>query len=306
MSADPTKEPQALVLAPIDANHPLAGIDGDLAGLEPIYRVGPPREVFEEAVAFHRRIAFIVCVVVPMVVATIYFGLIAADLYVSETRFFVRQGGQVDAVSGTLGSVLQSSGIETTSEGSWAVKAFVESRDIVERLSLENDLVARLDRPEAAFVMGYSAVWRSKTSETLYRHFARFVDLTIDKSTGISTLTVKAFRPDDARDLSFAILAHAERLVNRLNDRAITDAISFAEDLVARDEARVKAIQDELTAYRNRELVVDPAKQSTAALDLNTRLSLELAKLDTMLTRMQQSSPSNPQLADLRARRSAL
>lgn len=306
MSRELTKESPPLVLAPVDADHPLAAREGALPAVEPVYRLGPPREVIDETVAYLRRIAFLVCVVVPMTIATIYFAFVAADLYVSETRFFVRQGGQVDAVSGTLGSVLQSSGIETTSEGSWAVKAFVESRDIVDRLVQENELLARLDRPEADMVMGYSTFWRPKTSEALYRHFARFVDLTIDKSTGISTLSVRAFRPQDARDLSFAILGHAEALVNRLNDRAIADAISFAEDLVARNETRVKAIQDQLTAYRNRELVVDPAKQSTAALELNTRLSMELAQIDTALSKTQASSPSNPQIADMKARRAAL
>ena len=306
MSTDRTKEPLPLVLAPVDADHPLATREGELPAIEPIYRAGPSREVVDETVAFMRRIAFLVCVVAPMAIATLYFGFIAADLFVSETRFFVRQGGQVDAVAGTLGTVLQSTGIETTSEGSWAVKAFVESRDIIDRLVQENGLIERLDRPEADLVMGYSTFWRPKTSETLYRHFARFVDLSIDKSTGISTLTVTAFRPQDARELSFAILGHAEALVNRLSDRAITDAISFAEDLVARNEARVKSIQDALTSYRNRELVVDPGKQSTAALELHARLSMELAQLDAALAKTQQSSPSNPQIADLKARRGAL
>ncbi|TCT04016.1 hypothetical protein [Aquabacter spiritensis] len=271
-------------------------------------RQPPPamRHLVDEARQFYRRIAFIVCVAVPVLVATIYFGFIASDLYVSETRFLVRQGGNPDAFSDSMGAVLQSSGIETTSEGSHAVKAFVESRDLVERLAKQNDLLGRLDRSEADFVTAFSTFWRPQTQESLYKWFSSFIDLSIDKSTGISTLKVKAFHAADAQALAVGILDHAEALVNRLNARVSADSIQFAEEVVQRYEARVGVIQEKLTEYRNRELVVDPGRQTSVALDLSTRLALELAQVDTKIAGLLQSNPRSPQLNDLRSRRAAL
>lgn len=297
------KEP-SLSLTRVTVDAPLSTV---IAGHEIDAVTGfpaPTRSAVDEAARDYRRIALAVCFVLPMIVAVFYYGLVAADLYESEGRFVLRQGAVFG--SGSSGSVLEQAGLAAPDENSHIIKAYIESRDLTERLAAENRLVERLSVPEADFVNSYETFWRSGSMEALYEHFQDYIDVDIDGSTGITTLSVLAFRASDATELSVAILEHAEKLVNRLNDRAQKDAIQFAEEVVARNEDRVKALQDRLTDFRNAELVLDPGSQSTATLQLRDRLLLEAAEMDTRIASLTESSPTNPSISQFKTRREAL
>ena len=305
MKSDRTsgKEP-SLSLTRVTVDAPLSTV---IAGHEIDAVTGfpvPTRSAVDEAARDYRRIALAVCFVLPMIVAVFYYGLVAADLYESESRFVLRQGAVFG--SGSSGSVLEQAGLAAPDENSHIIKAYIESRDLTERLAAENSLVERLSVPEADFVNSYETFWRSGSMEALYEHFQGYIDVDIDGSTGITTLSVLAFRAADATELSVAILDHAEKLVNRLNDRAQKDAIQFAEEVVARNEDRVKALQDRLTDFRNAELVLDPGSQSTATLQLRDRLLLEAAEMDTRIASLTESSPTNPSINQFKTRREAL
>ena len=305
MKSDRTsgKEP-SLSLTRVTVDAPLSTV---IAGHEIDAVTGfpvPTRSAVDEAARDYRRIALAVCFVLPMIVAVIYYGLVAADLYQSESRFVLRQGAVFG--SGSSGSVLEQAGLAAPDENSHIIKAYIESRDLTERLAAENSLVERLSVPEADFVNSYETFWRSSSMEALYEHFQGYIAVDIDGSTGITTLSVLAFRAADATELSVAILDHAEKLVNRLNDRAQKDAIQFAEEVVARNEDRVKALQDRLTDFRNAELVLDPGSQSTATLQLRDRLLLEAAEMDTRIASLTESSPTNPSINQFKTRREAL
>lgn len=302
----PSPQEQAIVLAPVAADGPLSHVIANV-----------PAEFLQEA-TFHRSIIvdrsiarakrwlFGILFVAPLAVWIVYFGFWAADLYHTESRFILRQSSNVDVGVGLGVTAFQQSGLATADENSHVVKAYVESRDLVEVLARDYDLKARLGREEADFLSRYPAFWQTQSTESLYKAFSDFISLKVESSTAIVTLGVKAFRPEDAHALSLGILTQAEALVNRLNDRARRDAVAFAEDLVAMNENRVKDIQERLTTYRNNELIIDPARQSAATLELSNRLVLELAQLDAQISTVEQRSPTSPRLSQMRSQRAAL
>ena len=58
---------------------------------------------------------FLITVVIPTTLAVIYFGLIASDIYISESRFVVRSPQKQQSAMG-LGSLLQSAGFSRLCE----------------------------------------------------------------------------------------------------------------------------------------------------------------------------------------------
>src|SRR5689334_5230911 len=78
----------------------------------------------------NRRIKFILfalLIVLPTIVAGIYFGLIAANRYESEARFVIRTPGS--AIPNPLTSLVQSSGITRANDDAYAVREYILSRD---------------------------------------------------------------------------------------------------------------------------------------------------------------------------------
>jgi BexC/CtrB/KpsE family polysaccharide export inner-membrane protein len=252
---------------------------------------------------------FILVVVLPTSIAAIYFLLIAAPVYVSEARFVVRS--RSESPSAGLGSVLQNVGqsfgvsFGQSATDAFEVEEYMKSRDAVATLAQNDGLRQKLARPEADFFARYPRPWEGGSFESLFKAYKRYVTVGYDSQTSISTLKVEAFRPEDAQVLASALLDGGEALVNRLNDRAMADAVSQAQRQVLEAETMSIDAQTTLTAFRNRERMIDPDKSSVVDLDLTGRLEGQLANMRAERSGLAASAPDSPQLAVMDRRISA-
>lgn len=247
---------------------------------------------------------FSAIVLLPGAVAILYYGLIASNIYVSEARYIVRSVN--GARPSPLTTMLQNTGLSASPDEAYSVRDFILSRDITRRLERAHDLKALLSRPEGDFITSYPPPFAGHSFEQLYRVYGRFVSVTVDETTGISTLKVRAYRPDDARNMANAILTYSEDLINRLNDRARHDAVDVAQREVARCEQRIADAQAALTAYRLQNRTLDPEHASGAVLELAAKLSGEAAAAQAQLSEVLKASPDSPMIPVLRRRIAAL
>ena len=245
-------------------------------------------------------IGFLMVVGLPTVLAAIYYLLIATPRYVSEARFIIRASNQ--AQPSAIGVALQGVGLSTTQSDAFAVHEFINSRDALRDLNRRIDVAAVLNPPGADAFSRYPRFWDGGGEEGLYRGFKRFVVVGYDSTTGISTLRVEAFNPNDAREINQALLASGEQLINRLNDRAMGDAV--AEATTARDEARarVAGTQQQLTSFRNREEFIDPELSARESSTLIGGLLATVAQLRADRAQLAGEAPQSPQLPILEGR----
>ncbi len=262
------------------------------AALPPVRRTGHSDRITTRAL-------FLVIVALPVLLVSVYYAFIASDQFASETRFLVRSPQR--AAAGVLNGFLQSTGFIRAQDDSYAVSEFIRSRTALAQLEKSNGLREIFSRPEADFFARFPQFWSSGSEEALFRHYLKFVNVKTDNTSGVTTLEVKAFRADDARNLATALLQHSEDLINRLNNRARQDAIRHAQVEIENAEARLADVQRRLTDFRNREAMIDPDKQSDAILDLMSKLSLDAAEKNARLQEIQKQTPSSPQISALRA-----
>jgi capsular polysaccharide transport system permease protein len=163
-----------------------------------------------------------------------------------------------------------------------------------------------LNRPEVDSWSGYGRLWPDNTLEALYKQYKRYVEIYYDPLTGITTMTVQAFQPEDSQLIAKELLKLAEQLVNRMNSRAQADSIAHAEKTMREAEERVIATQAALTEFRNREMILDPNSQTGGTVQLITTLTAELASLRVTIQQTREKSPLNPNLSGLQARAEAL
>jgi capsular polysaccharide transport system permease protein len=209
----------------------------------------------------------------------LYFFLFAANQYVSQAQFQVRGGSPVapTGLGQLLGGLTSTSG---DSESANSVKAYMISRDAVQDLSSElktqgKSLDAMFQKPALDL---FGRLRGHPTAEQRLKYFRRQVDVAVDSETGISTLTVRAFSPEDSAELASRLLDGGERLVNQLSRRAEDDAVSLADRQVRRAETRVNQAQTQLTAFRNNEGSVDPSKSSALVMTVAGELEGKLAQ----------------------------
>lgn len=250
------------------------------------------------------RTQFIVIVLVPTVLAIAFYGVIASKRYVSEAEYIVR-GVTARHTSG-LDAILSSFGISRAADDTSAIQDFMRSRDAIQQVMDRLPLREIYSRPEADLISRFLRFGRKDTFETFYEYIKNFVTVVQDPTKGITTLRVITFRPEDSHAIATVLLALAEETVNRMNDRAQTDVLRHAREEVARAEGEIAKVQAELTAFRNRELLVDPVGFSSTMLGAVSKLSVELAQVSASIRETAQTAPLSPALPALRARADAL
>jgi len=245
-------------------------------------------------------IAALLIVGLPTLLAMIYYLLIASPRYVSETQFIVRAQGSSAPTS--LGVALQGVGLAPTQTDAFAVHRYITSRDSLTELSRRYAIADILAPRGTDAFSRFPRPWEGHSQEALYKGFQRFVTVGYDSTTGISTVRVEAFRPRDAQALTEALLSGGELLINRMNERSSTDAITQARQ--SRDEARARLslAQQQLTIFRNREQFIDPEAAASQGAELIGGLLAQVAGLRADRDQLASEAPNSPQLPVLDSR----
>jgi capsular polysaccharide transport system permease protein len=253
-----------------------------------------------------RFLPLILVVLLPTLLTGGFFFGYAAEQYESEARYLVR-GRQNGGGSGgsLLGEVLSSAGFKAANEEALAVRDYLQSHDAVRDLRRHIDLVSLWRRPEADLVT--RLWWEEPDTERLLRYYRGKVDVLHDTSTGLTTLRVRGFRPEDSKAVADQLLAASEALVNRFSERSTADTLRVAREEVALAERRVVAARDAVTAFRQREQAVDPTRSAAITLETIGQLEGTLTQTRAELQERQAfMRPDNPHIQNLRNRIAAL
>ncbi len=243
---------------------------------------------------------FLGAVVVPTLLASLYFGLFASDIYISESQYVVRSP-QRQAPTG-LGAFLQSAGFTRAQDDTYTVQEYIASRDALQLLEQSLGIKARYASPSIDRLRRFGGLDGDTSFEALHRYFAQRVELTTDPMSSVSTLKVRAFTAEDAQSINERLLLESEALINQLNERGRQDLIRFAEREVHRAEARATSATLELSAFRHKQGVFDPTNQSALQLQLVSKLQDELITTRTQLAQVRSLSAQNPQIPSLELR----
>ncbi|AQR60889.1 chain-length determining protein [Brevundimonas sp. LM2] len=244
---------------------------------------------------------FIVVVVVPTLIAAIYFLLIASPVYVSESRFVVRTANGGGNPS-SFGVALQGVGLSAGQTDAFAVHEYVRSTNAVADLERTMDLPAVLGPPGTDLFSRYPRPGEYRSDEGVQKALYRFVTVGYDSTTSISTLRVKAFRPQDAQRIALTLLEGGEALVNRLNERSVNDAVAQAKLAQTQAQTRLNQAQSTLTSFRNQERFIDPVRTATESSQLIGGLLETVAQLQAERSQLASEAPSSPALPSLDGR----
>ncbi len=215
---------------------------------------------------------FVIQVAIPNLVASVYFGLLASDQYVSEAKFTVSSGAipKMDSVGSVTGLppiiIIQDTQL---------IANYIRSRPMVEQLSRE---VGLLDAYSADGIDWWARFRRSKPIEKFTDYWTKMSGVSIGFPSGIVTVTVRAFMPEDAKRIADRVVALSEQLINDLNERMRNDTIAASEADMKRAQAQLVKARIEMEAVRNAEgtSASSHVPPSTIAAFTSARLTMSL------------------------------
>ncbi|BAP88427.1 lipopolysaccharide biosynthesis [Burkholderiales bacterium GJ-E10] len=241
---------------------------------------------------------FWIVVIIPTALSALYFGLIASDVYISQSKFIIYNPRSPATSTGGLSTLLSGAGFSSGAYGVYAAHDYILSRDAL------NDLQKSL-HVETMYT-GHGIDWINrfggllyfrKTFEEFFKYYtSRMVGVDVDPNSNISTLTVNAFTPADAKEINAQLLGQAQQLIDRLNARADAQGVAFYTKEVQQHEHDVVAAAVAMAHYRNRHRVFNPAPQSALQLQLVAKLQDKLIQQEMALAQMTLDTPRNPQI----------
>ena len=215
---------------------------------------------------------FVAMVVVPDLIVTVYFGLIASDQYVSEAKFTVSSAA-IPKMDG-LGSV---TGVPPMLivQDSQVVTSYIGSRAMVEQLERT---VGLRDAYSAGSIDWWSRVRKDKPIEKFTDYWKKMVDTSISFPSGIVTLTVRAFSPEDTKRIADAVVQQSENLINDLNGRMRNDTVLASERDMQQAAQDLGKARIQMEYERNAEGLIDVGQTSSALTGLISGLEGDLLK----------------------------
>jgi capsular polysaccharide transport system permease protein len=244
-------------------------------------------------------VLFVLCFVLPTLCGAIYFGLIASDRYVTETHFAIRPalGGAEKATPDKVGTNL---GVpkELIAQDTLITYEYILSRAMLEVLEKEIPLREWFSRDSIDYLSRFDP---EKPIEKFVKYWRQRVSIDVESGSGIMTLSVNAFDPQESLTITRAVLKEAERMVNELTMRARRDAVAESNRELKLAEERMTRIRFAVRDLRNRDGVLDAQKTNEVNLKTIGELRTARINLAVQLTVAQRDlGPSSNRIVELK------
>lgn len=245
---------------------------------------------------------FLITVFIPTLIAIVYYGVIASDVYIAESHFVVRSP-QKQAASG-FGAILQNAGFTRSQDDTYTVHDYMHSRDAM--FKIDGAMPLKQIYRKGDFVSRFDPIGINSSYEALHDYYQDKIEISLDGATSISVLRVRAYTAEDAYKINLMLLDMGENLINQLNERGRQDLIRFAQSEVNAAMKNAQAAAQDLSKYQDSNVLFDPAKQSAIKLEQISKMQEELLTLKSLLAQLQSTTSQNPQIPGLRRRISLL
>lgn len=227
---------------------------------------------------------------VPTLVAAIYFGLIASDMYVSEAKVAVRSAKSGLSTNG-LTALLSSPVLSSGGQDSLVVMEYSNSLDIVQKLRDRVDFVSHYSNTDIDYL---SRLRADATHDDVLQYYLERVSIQRDVSSDVLTVKVRAFTAEMAQEIASLIIELNEQLVNELSTRMEEDAMASARDEVDRAVTHLRRTAQDINRFQAANDSVSPNDESVALFGrlsvLEARLSETRATLSETLAYMREDS----------------
>jgi len=258
----------------------------------------------------------------PMALGITYYYKYASNQYQATAHFTIEKSdkGQADP----LGALTGLPGNVSSTRDALIIKNFIESREVIERTRNDFDLEEiytkktnnKIPYPDTNnYFKDFFDYWKlwilneldsqkedkdwlsrldtDSSIEDIIKYWQTKVSVEFDSTSGIVTLGVMSFKPEDSIKIINAILKESEALVNNLSEKSRQDSLTFARAELKNAENKLKLARAEVSEFRDKEQSLSPEKNAESKLTLVEELEADRARAEADLQSLRLELPEN-------------
>ena len=253
-------------------------------------------------------INYLILVTLPVFVYFVYASTLETPGYVSETRVTVQSAPKKrvslsDASSSMLSKFVGSFSSDTDRD-SYIVLNYVKSAALIDDLGGRPTLERFYSKPEIDY---FSRLPRDEPMEDLLQYWRSRVSADVDTVSGLLTIKITAYSPQDALELAQSVNALSEKLINNISLRVREDALEKAKLEVARASDELGTRRAALLAFRNSNDLIDPIARAKSLGETIATLTLDKINVETALSVLVRSNVTDsPSVSVLKSQLASL
>lgn len=220
-------------------------------------------------------VSFLLMVVLPTALWAWYLWARASDQYVSTVGFSVRKEETTPSID-LLGGLAPLAGGSTGASDTDILYEYIRSQDMVEIIDARLDLQTRFSRAwPRDFVF---ALDPEDHIEDMTEYWQRQVKVLYDTTSGLITLKISAFTPEDAQEIAAAVFQQSSDKINELSAIARDDATRLAKAELDATREELTTTRQAMTAFRMKSQIVDPEADLAGQMGVLSGLQGQLAE----------------------------
>lgn len=249
------------------------------------------KDNLDKAIRLIRQRAIYI-VIFPWLIYALYLTLIAAEEFESQSQVIVKSsdGNSAFDASSMLLSKVTTGGSGNDSE---LIEAFIYSTDMLNYLDQKLGLRAHYMSDKGDI---FSRLSSSSSKEEFYNFYQQHIEVSVDAASSVITVRTRAYTPDFAQQINEAIVEHAERFINEINNNLAKNKLGYAKEEHQIVEDKLQKAKAELLKFQSQHDVLDPTAEGAAAqqiaFSLQATLAQKQAEMNTMATMMADSAPA--------------
>ncbi|MGJ0508998.1 MAG: hypothetical protein ACR652_18100 [Methylocystis sp.] len=229
-------------------------------------------------------------VVAPTVCFWLYAAIWQSERFVAETRMTLREAQSREPPKGaeaaSIISKLSGGAASRDAQNAYMVLAYVKSRAVIQDLGGRSYFEPVFAKPVIDY---FSRLDRDATLEDAWKYWLSRISASVENISGILTLRVEAFRPDEAQKIASDLVRLSEDLVNKMTVRNRADSLARAENEVVAARERLARAREKTLEFRNSNALIDPGARATSLGELIGKLTLERIDLVNALSTVSSS-----------------
>ncbi|MCK7544303.1 chain-length determining protein [Marinobacter bryozoorum] len=236
-----------------------------------------------------------------ILVAALYWGLLATDRYVSRAHI-VLQSPEINPASLNVSSLLSG----TSGSGDLLLlKDHLESVAMLRSLQEDLDLRSHYSNNDIDFLARLESA--DVPIETFHKYMQGRINIVFDDYASLLKVEVQAYTPEMAQQITQALLEEGERHMNLMGQRLAEEQVDFIDEQAQILEKRLYNARDRMLEFQNEKGLVAPAQTIEAIFGTVSRLQAELALLNARIKALSSyQSASSPEIRRLREEASAM
>lgn len=236
--------------------------------------------------------------------ATLYWGLIASDRYVSEARIVLERTDIASGQTVDFASLMGGSSAQSRSD-QLMLRNHLLSMDMLDAIDAKLNLRAHYSNREHDF---FSRMWSPTVPrEWFYRHFLGRVSVDFDDYTGVLVVKAQAYDAETSHAIALLLLEEGERSMNDMSRRLSQAQVDFVEKQVAEMAKRYQDARMAVTKFQSEKGLISPQNAANSLAAVINELEAQRAEIQARRTALLgYLAPQAPAVVELNLQLAAL